>query len=92
MASSADVRDILSLPASSSALLPTAKKIVASAPTRKPDGISREVYALIGDNSPALVQSYAAPKLKQKPTFGKSQVETPKEEEKPATKWYVFVR
>ncbi|KAF8742882.1 SANT/Myb-like domain of DAMP1, partial [Rhizoctonia solani] len=87
MASSADVRDILSLPASSSGLMPAAKKIVASGPSRKPDGISREVYALIGDNSPTLVQNYAAPKLKQKPTFGRSQAEKPKEEEKPATKW-----
>ncbi|KAG8690959.1 swr complex subunit [Ceratobasidium sp. 423] len=85
MASSADVRDILSLPASSSALIPAAKKIVSNA--RKPDGISREVYALIGDNSPTLVQAHAAPKLKQKPTFGKSNVEKPKEEEKPAAKW-----
>ncbi|KAH7343453.1 hypothetical protein B0J17DRAFT_693381 [Rhizoctonia solani] len=87
MASSADVRDILSLPASSSAHLPAAKKIIAHAPARKPDGISREVYALIGDNSPTLVQNYAAPKLKQKPTFGKASVEKPKEEEKPAVKW-----
>ncbi|CAE6440573.1 unnamed protein product [Rhizoctonia solani] len=87
MASSADVRDILSLPASSSAHLPAAKKIIAHAPTRKPDGISREVYALIGDNSPTLVQNYAAPKLKQKPTFGKTSVEKPKEEERPAVKW-----
>ncbi|CAE6531455.1 unnamed protein product [Rhizoctonia solani] len=72
MASSADVRDILSLPASSSSLIPAAKKIISNAPTRKPDGISREVYALIGDNSPTLVQTHVAPKLKQKPTFGKT--------------------
>ncbi|EUC66466.1 SWR1-complex protein [Rhizoctonia solani AG-3 Rhs1AP] len=87
MASSADVRDILSLPASSSSLIPAAKKIISNTPARKPDGISREVYALIGDNSPTLVQTYAAPKLKQKPTFGKTNVEKPKEEEKPVVKW-----
>ncbi|CAE6511075.1 unnamed protein product [Rhizoctonia solani] len=77
MASSADVRDILSLPASSSSLIPAAKKIISNTPARKPDGISREVYALIGDNSPTLVQTHAAPKLKQKPTFGKKHVEQP---------------
>ncbi|CAE6505686.1 unnamed protein product [Rhizoctonia solani] len=84
MASSADVRDILSLPAGSSALIPAAKKIVSNA--RKPDGISREVYALIGDNSPTLVQTHAAPKLKQRPTFGKTNVAKPQEETPPA-KW-----
>ncbi|KAJ1308988.1 hypothetical protein OPQ81_004670 [Rhizoctonia solani] len=87
MASSADVRDILSLPAGSSSLIPAAKKIISHAPTRKPDGISREVYALIGDNSPTLVQAHAAPKLKQKPTFGRKNVEQPQEEERPAVKW-----
>lgn len=88
MASSADVRDILSLPtAGSSALIPAAKKLVSSAP-KKPDGISREVYALIGDNAPTLVQNYAPPKLKQKPTFGKTEAAKSKEE-KPASKWYV---
>lgn len=86
MASSADVRDILALPAAgSSNTVPAAKKLVSSAP-KKPDGISREVYALIGDNSPTLVQTYAAPKLKQKPTFGKTQTAKPKEE-KPPAKW-----
>ena len=84
MASSADIRDILSLPAAvNSTSAP--RKLVSNAP-KKPEGISREVYALIGDNSPSLVQQYAAPKLKQKPTFGKSQTAKPKEE-RPATKW-----
>lgn len=66
---------------------PAPKKLVSNVP-KKPEGISREVYALIGDNSPSLVQQYAAPKLKQKPTFGKSQAAKPKEET-PATKWQV---
>ncbi|QRW01971.1 SWR1-complex protein 4 [Ceratobasidium sp. AG-Ba] len=82
MASSADVRDILSLPAASGSTV-APRKLTSNAP-KKPDGISREVYALIGDNSPTLVQQYAAPRLKQKPTFGKKQA--PKVE-KPAVKW-----
>ncbi|KAF8605371.1 hypothetical protein BDV93DRAFT_438963 [Ceratobasidium sp. AG-I] len=88
MASSADIRDILSLPAAGNST-PAPRKLVSNAP-KKPEGISREVYALIGDNSPSLVQQYAAPKLKQKPTFGKSQAAKPKEE-RPATKeWREF--
>jgi DNA methyltransferase 1-associated protein 1 len=85
MATSADVRDILSLPtAGSSNIIPVAKKLVSHA--KKPEGISREVYALIGDNSPTLVQTHAAPKLKQKPTFGKAQTAKPKDD-KPTAKW-----
>ncbi|KAG9121976.1 swr complex subunit [Ceratobasidium sp. 392] len=84
MASSADVRDILALPSASTSVS-APRKLTSNAP-KKPDGISREVYALIGDNSPSLVQQYAAPKLKQKPTFGKTQAAKSKPE-KLASKW-----
>ncbi|KAJ7068454.1 hypothetical protein C8F01DRAFT_1118240 [Mycena amicta] len=70
MATSAEVRSILDLPA------PTAgpshhKKPTAPAP-RKPEGISRELYSLIGPSSTTLVAQLAKPRLKQKPNFGVS--------------------
>lgn len=70
-ASAADVRSILSLPAphasgSGPPALPTAKPKGA----RKPEGISRELYALIGPSAPSLVAQPAKPRLKQKPNLG----------------------
>jgi DNA methyltransferase 1-associated protein 1 len=68
-ASAADVRSILSLPSSSTPAPAQPKK--ASAPlTRKPSGISRELYSLIGPAAPTLVAQVAKPRLKQKPNFG----------------------
>lgn len=58
MASSSDVRAILSLPpaaSSSTSLQPPPRKLVH--PTKKPDGISRELYALMGDNAPSLISA-----------------------------------
>lgn len=72
--SSNDVRDILNLGASSSLKsagggTERSNKRHTSA-VRKPDGISRELYALIGDNSPYLAEtqaSLAATKYRERP-------------------------
>ncbi|KAK4684807.1 DNA methyltransferase 1-associated protein 1, partial [Tremellales sp. Uapishka_1] len=64
---SSDVRSILSLPQ-----LSTAGPSVSKRPSvKKPDGISRELYALIGNNAPALAEVQAVkyrerPKVKTK--------------------------
>ncbi|KAG2154956.1 uncharacterized protein EDB93DRAFT_1266060 [Suillus bovinus] len=70
--SASDIRSALSLPSSS-----TPVQSAASAPrksqgqvTKKPEGISRELYALIGPSAPSLVAHLAKPRLKQKPNFG----------------------
>lgn len=67
-ASAADVRSILSLPGISSTPAQTKKPAAVSA--RKPEGISRELYSLIGDSAPSLAAQLAKPRLKQKPNFG----------------------
>ena len=68
-ASAADIRSALSIPeASFSAGTSQTKKPVPSN-TRKPEGISRELYSLIGPSAPTLAQ-LAKPRLKQKPNFG----------------------
>ena len=67
-ASAADVRSILSLP-SSSTPAPTQPKRAAPL-ARKPSGISRELYSLIGPSAPTLVAQAAKPRLKQKPNLG----------------------
>ncbi|KAF7355467.1 SWR1-complex protein 4 [Mycena sanguinolenta] len=68
MANSSEVRAILDLP-SSSTPAPAPKKL--SVPTaRKPDGISRELFSLIGPSSTTLVAQLAKPRLKQKPNLG----------------------
>ncbi|KAJ6515710.1 hypothetical protein C8R45DRAFT_888749 [Mycena sanguinolenta] len=68
MANSSEVRAILDLP-SSSTPVPAPKKL--SVPTaRKPDGISRELFSLIGPSSTTLVAQLAKPRLKQKPNLG----------------------
>lgn len=62
--SSSDVRSILDLPSrevnasSSSAQQSAQRRSVNTA--KKPDGISRELYALIGDNAPFLAETQAA--------------------------------
>lgn len=69
---SQDVRSILNLPAAGPSV-PAPRKSAAA--PRKPDGISRELYALIGDNAPSLAEAQASiaavkyrdrPKLKAK--------------------------
>jgi hypothetical protein len=78
-ASAADVRSILSLPSPSTQPQQQPKK--APAPlARKPSGISRELYSLIGPSAPTLVAQVAKPRLKQKPNLGSGG----------STKWYVL--
>lgn len=83
--SSTDVRSILELPprddqASSSSAQQNAPRRSTST-LKKPDGISRELYALIGDNAPFLAETQAAlsatkyrerpkPKIKDARWFG----------------------
>ncbi|KAJ3533912.1 hypothetical protein NMY22_g7143 [Coprinellus aureogranulatus] len=74
--SAADVRSALSLPDSSTAG-PSNPKKQANA-TRKPEGISRELYSLIGTSQPALA-AQGKPRLKQKPKFAGGA--------SPATRW-----
>ncbi|KAI0254860.1 hypothetical protein BJV78DRAFT_882194 [Lactifluus subvellereus] len=68
-ASAADVRSILSLP-SPSTPAPAQPKKAAAPLARKPSGISRELYSLIGPSAPTLVAQVAKPRLKQKPNLG----------------------
>ncbi|KAG6831382.1 hypothetical protein H0H92_010984 [Tricholoma furcatifolium] len=67
-ASAADVRSILSLPETSATPGPSQPKKQPATSTRKPEGISRELYALIGPSAPSLVT--VKPRLKQKPNLG----------------------
>ncbi|KAG5652415.1 hypothetical protein H0H81_005063 [Sphagnurus paluster] len=69
MASAADVRSILSLPEPSAVAGPSQPKKQAAVSTRKPEGISRELYSLIGPSAPSLV-TLSKPQLKQKPNLG----------------------
>lgn len=62
--SAADVRSALSLPT------PTPGPSQPRKPgPKKPEGISRELYALIGTSAPSLAATLAKPRLKQKPNF-----------------------
>lgn len=71
MASSSEVRAILDLPSSSLSATPSLPQKKLSAPSaRKPDGISRELFSLIGPSSTTLVAQLAKPRLKQKPNLG----------------------
>ncbi|TYJ52625.1 SWR1-complex protein 4 [Cryptococcus floricola] len=74
--SSSDIRSILNLPqAGSSSHHPPAPKKLPQ--PKKPDGISRELYALIGDNAPSLADaqaSIAAVKYREKPAFKSKKV------------------
>lgn len=70
-ASAADIRSALSIPEPSSfSAGPSQTKKPALPNTRKPDGISRELYSLIGPSAPSLAAQLAKPRLKQKPNFG----------------------
>lgn len=80
-ASSADLRDILALPGPSAS--PAVHSVPKKAPrAQKPEGISRELYSLIGNHAPSLAAvQQAKAKLKQKPKFGRGK-----------TYWYVLPR
>ncbi|KAJ2931670.1 hypothetical protein H1R20_g5401, partial [Candolleomyces eurysporus] len=67
-ASASDIRSALSLPDPSSVAGPSQPKKPAPT-TRKPEGISRELYSLIGPSQPSVAAQVAKPRLKQKPRF-----------------------
>ncbi|KZT05541.1 uncharacterized protein LAESUDRAFT_726808 [Laetiporus sulphureus 93-53] len=68
-ASAADVRSILSLP-STPGPSQMRKTTSNTERARKPDGISRELYSLIGPSAPTLAAQFAKPRLRQKPNLG----------------------
>ncbi|KAH8827005.1 hypothetical protein DL96DRAFT_1605144 [Flagelloscypha sp. PMI_526] len=65
--SSSDIRAVLPVGAANSG--PSQAPPRKPAPTKKPDGIPRELYALIGDATPTLLVQNK-PRLKQKPKLG----------------------
>ena len=78
--SAADVRSVLSQETSAAGTpVPGAGPSISTAPTpasalaglkkkqSKPDGISRELFALIGQSAPTLTAQLSKPKLKPKP-------------------------
>ncbi|KAF5359043.1 hypothetical protein D9758_004758 [Tetrapyrgos nigripes] len=67
-ASAADVRSALSIPTPVAG--PSQLKKHPSQSSRKPEGISRELYSLIGPSAPSLAAQLAKPRLKQKPNLG----------------------
>lgn len=69
-ASAADVRSILSIPEPSSIPGSSQPKKPTAISLRKPEGISRELYSLIGPSAPSLAAQLAKPRLKQKPNLG----------------------
>ncbi|KAF9006567.1 hypothetical protein BDQ17DRAFT_1351968 [Cyathus striatus] len=70
MPSAADVRSILSLSDPTSKQGPSQQKKTPAA-TRKPEGIPRELYSLIGPSAPSLAAKLAKPRYKaQKPNLG----------------------
>nr|XP_019050766.1 SWR1-complex protein 4 [Kwoniella bestiolae CBS 10118]OCF29696.1 SWR1-complex protein 4 [Kwoniella bestiolae CBS 10118] len=73
--SSSDVRSILNLPQAQAG--PSAVRRSPANAVKKPDGISRELYALIGDNAPSLAEaqaSIAAVKYREKPSLKSKKV------------------
>ncbi|KAH0839959.1 hypothetical protein J3R83DRAFT_914 [Lanmaoa asiatica] len=66
--SASDIRSALSLPQFTPG--PSLPRRTHSSSTKKPDGISRELYSLIGPSAPSLAAHLAKPRLKQKPSFG----------------------
>ncbi|KAF8917861.1 hypothetical protein CPB85DRAFT_1430939 [Mucidula mucida] len=65
-ASGADIRSILSIPQASTSKGPATKKPPPQR-AKKPEGISRELYSLIGPSAPSIVAQLQKPRLKQKP-------------------------
>ncbi|BGP04839.1 SWR1-complex protein 4 [Rhodotorula toruloides] len=81
MASAKDVRDILQLGAAPSPSLQPAKRSgPPGPPTKRLDGITRELYALIGDNAPTLALAQPV-----KPKFKERAKRT-----KPAAHWHLI--
>ncbi|KAK0468144.1 uncharacterized protein EV420DRAFT_1635400 [Desarmillaria tabescens] len=72
-ASAADVRSILSIPAHSTTQ-PAPPRKPSTSQAKKPEGISRELYSLIGPSAPSLAAQLQKPRLKQKPRLGSSAV------------------
>lgn len=69
--SAADVRSILSLPnLSTPGPSQPRKQPGTTERARKPEGISRELYSLIGPSAPTLAAQLVKPRLKQKPNLG----------------------
>ncbi|KAK2466107.1 hypothetical protein APHAL10511_001749 [Amanita phalloides] len=68
--SAADVRSALSIHDSPSAPGPSQPKKLPGISTRRPDGISRELYSLMGPAAPTLAAQLTKPRLKQKPNLG----------------------
>ncbi|KAF9453035.1 hypothetical protein P691DRAFT_659353 [Macrolepiota fuliginosa MF-IS2] len=68
-ASAADIRSALSLDSSASSG-PSQQKRANSSVVKKPEGISRELYSLIGPSAPTLTAQLSKPRLKQKPNLG----------------------
>lgn len=66
--SAADVRSVFSLPSTPGPSQP--KAAPATERARKPEGMSRELYSLIGQSAPSLVAQISKPRLKQKPNLG----------------------
>lgn len=78
MTSAADIRSVLSVPdpTPSSSQQPQRKP----AANKRPQGISRELYELIGDSVPSVVPQQSKPRLKLKPNLGSGP---------PRSRWYV---
>ncbi|KAF8631551.1 hypothetical protein AX15_002306 [Amanita polypyramis BW_CC] len=68
--SAADVRSALSIHDTPPTPGPSQQKKQPGVSTRKPEGISRELYSLIGPSAPTLAAQLAKPRLKQKPNLG----------------------
>ena len=68
--SAADVRSALSIHETPSTPGPSQSKKSSGLSTKKPEGISRELYSLIGPSAPTLAAQLAKPRLKQKPNLG----------------------
>lgn len=73
MATASDLRAILSLPQQTPGASGSSKPSKAKGSNaKKPEGISRELYSLIGDSAPAVVAQYARPKFKPKLDIAKN--------------------
>ncbi len=62
-----DVRDVLELPDRPNPTPSTTKSKAKAIPEKRPDGLTRELYALLGNNSPPI--SLVPKKFKEKPKF-----------------------
>ncbi|EJD48360.1 hypothetical protein AURDEDRAFT_136078 [Auricularia subglabra TFB-10046 SS5] len=75
-ATASDIRDALSLPAASTSAAPAGPTLLAprknAGASRKPDGLRRELFSLIGDSAPTLVPTLARARFKAKPEQGRA--------------------